>query len=145
MLILWGEMAITGESPLYAQLFLTPGVLKNDPVFDHPLGDYLSASWIKQTAESRSYRAELPVVEKDKIDPTIFTGEPLEFSYDLPRGVQSLKVAGVFDDNQKSAWLQKLIVNPSTSAKIRVMACILIVLIIELCRHQAHRTITQWY
>lgn len=108
LLTLWDEMATTGENPLYAQLFLTPGVLKNDPVFDHPLGDYLSASWIKQTVESRSYRAELPVVEKDKIDPTIFAGEPLEFSYDLLRGVQGLKVAGVFDDNRKSAWLQKL-------------------------------------
>lgn len=42
LLTLWGPLATTGKSPLYAQLFLTPSVLGNDPVFDDPLGHYLS-------------------------------------------------------------------------------------------------------
>ncbi len=41
LLTLWSELPTTGERPLYAQLFLVPGVLKSDPVFDSPLGRYL--------------------------------------------------------------------------------------------------------
>lgn len=40
-LTLWNDLPTTGKNPLYAQLFLTRGVLRNDPVFDHPLGQYL--------------------------------------------------------------------------------------------------------
>lgn len=43
LITLWSDLATTGRKPLYAQLFLTPGVLKTDAVFDHPLGLYLSA------------------------------------------------------------------------------------------------------
>ncbi|HEY0609789.1 MAG TPA: neuraminidase-like domain-containing protein, partial [Chitinophaga sp.] len=42
--VIWSKMATTGSHPLYAQLFLAPGVLKQDPVFDDPLGNYLSAA-----------------------------------------------------------------------------------------------------
>jgi hypothetical protein len=38
----WSNLPTTGKNPLYAQLFLTESVLKNDPVFDDPLGRYLS-------------------------------------------------------------------------------------------------------
>lgn len=41
LLTLWSNLATTGNHPLYAQLFLTPSVLKNDLVFDDPLGNYL--------------------------------------------------------------------------------------------------------
>ena len=41
LLTLWSDIATTGKKPLYAQLFLTRSVLKSDPVFDHPLGQYL--------------------------------------------------------------------------------------------------------
>lgn len=43
---LWSDIATAGKKPLYAQLFLTRSVLKNDPVFDHPLGQYLSAAGV---------------------------------------------------------------------------------------------------
>jgi hypothetical protein len=47
-LTLWSNLPTTGKNPLYAQLFLTQGVLKNDPVFNDPLGNYLSkAGWVK--------------------------------------------------------------------------------------------------
>ena len=47
LITLWSDIAITGKKPLYAQLFLTRSVLKNAPVFDHPLGQYLSAAGVK--------------------------------------------------------------------------------------------------
>ncbi len=47
LLTLWSDIATTGKKPLYAQLFLTRSVLKSAPVFDHPLGQYLSAAEVK--------------------------------------------------------------------------------------------------
>lgn len=41
-LTLWSNLSTTGSNSLYTQLFLKPSILKNDPVFDHPLGNYLS-------------------------------------------------------------------------------------------------------
>ena len=46
LLTLWSDLATTGTNSLYAQLFLTRSVLKNDVVFDDPLGQYLSAPGI---------------------------------------------------------------------------------------------------
>ena len=43
LLTTWSSIGTTGKAPLYAKLFLTRGVLKNDPIFDDPLGNYLSA------------------------------------------------------------------------------------------------------
>lgn len=42
LMTLWSDLPIQGKKPLYSQLFLTQSILKNDPVFDHPLGQYLS-------------------------------------------------------------------------------------------------------
>jgi hypothetical protein len=42
LLTLWSDIATTGKKPLYAQLFLNRSVLKSSPVFDHPLGQYLT-------------------------------------------------------------------------------------------------------
>lgn len=44
LLTLWSDLPTTGKQSLYAQLFLTPSVLKEDPAFDDPLGKYLSDS-----------------------------------------------------------------------------------------------------
>jgi Neuraminidase-like domain len=41
LLALWADLTSVGRTPLYAQLLLKPGVLKDDPIFDHPLGNYL--------------------------------------------------------------------------------------------------------
>jgi hypothetical protein len=46
LLSLWANLATTGKDPLYAQLFLTPSILKNDPVFDNPVGNYLTKAGI---------------------------------------------------------------------------------------------------
>lgn len=42
LLTLWSDLPTTGKRPLYARLFLSPTVLKGAPVFDDPLGLYLS-------------------------------------------------------------------------------------------------------
>jgi ABC toxin N-terminal region/Salmonella virulence plasmid 28.1kDa A protein len=47
LLTLWLDIATTGKNPLYAQLFLTRSMRKSDPVFDHPLGQYLTEPTIK--------------------------------------------------------------------------------------------------
>lgn len=44
LLALWSDLPVTGNNPLYAQLFLTRSMLKSDAVFDHPLGQYLSGA-----------------------------------------------------------------------------------------------------
>ena len=38
---LWTDISTAGKNSLYAQLFLTPRALKNDPIFDDPVGHYL--------------------------------------------------------------------------------------------------------
>jgi hypothetical protein len=47
LLTLWSDIATTGENSLYAQFFLTAWMLRRDPVFDHPLGQYLADPSIK--------------------------------------------------------------------------------------------------
>lgn len=42
LLTFWGDLPTTGPRSLYEQLFLGHSALKSDPVFDDPLGDYLS-------------------------------------------------------------------------------------------------------
>ncbi|MFF2445368.1 neuraminidase-like domain-containing protein, partial [Priestia megaterium] len=42
LLTLWSDLPTTGRKPLYASLFLTPGVQRADGAFDDPLGNYLS-------------------------------------------------------------------------------------------------------
>jgi hypothetical protein len=42
LLTLWSPLPTTGNNPLYAQLFLQRSILKSDPIFDHPLGLYLT-------------------------------------------------------------------------------------------------------
>jgi Neuraminidase-like domain/Salmonella virulence plasmid 28.1kDa A protein len=42
LLTLWTNLPTTGNTPLYAQLFLTSSAVTHDPVFDDPTGNYLS-------------------------------------------------------------------------------------------------------
>jgi peptidoglycan hydrolase-like protein with peptidoglycan-binding domain len=44
LLTFWARLTTTGRNPLYAQLFLTPSVLKNDDIFEDPVGDYFSTN-----------------------------------------------------------------------------------------------------
>lgn len=105
LITLWSDIATTGKKPLYAQLFLTRNVLKSDPVFDQPLGQYLSAAGVAAVAQSRKHRVQLEnVVLADKIDPVPFVAElKVELSYDELQEVQYLSFEGVLSDADKAA------------------------------------------
>jgi hypothetical protein len=42
LLALWANLSTTGKNSLYEQLFLKPSILKDDRVFEDPLGHYLT-------------------------------------------------------------------------------------------------------
>jgi hypothetical protein len=67
LLALWSDIATDGKGSQYARLFLTPTILRNDPIFDHPTGDYLSPAWLASKgqgmpAEYVQVRGHLPTV-----------------------------------------------------------------------------------
>jgi ABC toxin-like protein/neuraminidase-like protein/virulence plasmid A protein len=59
LLTLWSQIATTGKISLYAQLFLTRSVLKNDPIFDDLKGNYLSSA----AAQSALVKEHLPALQ----------------------------------------------------------------------------------
>lgn len=56
---LWVDLPTRGRQSLYAQLFLTRAILKDDPIFDHPLGQYLRAPGIALKAHASAVQAAL--------------------------------------------------------------------------------------
>lgn len=108
LLPLWGDIPTGGAQPLYAQLFLSPGMLRLDDVFDHPLGQYLSPEWIKTQTESRTHWVEREhVLPADRLDPAVFTAaDPrLQLRYDDLEQVQHLGYQGTLSDAAKTALL----------------------------------------
>lgn len=103
LLTFWSNIPVNGEHSLYAQLFLTRSVLKNDPVFDHPLGDYLTADWIAVRAELQTYSVQRgDVTPDDKLDSALFAERhKVEVSYDTLQKIQHLTYAGVLTDADK--------------------------------------------
>jgi peptidoglycan hydrolase-like protein with peptidoglycan-binding domain len=104
LITLWSTMATTGKDPLYAQLFLTRSVLKNNAVFDDPLGEYLSPTGLAAMAQSRKHAVQLEnVAPTDKIDPAPFAGRPkITLRYDDLYQVQHLTYEGVLTDADKT-------------------------------------------
>jgi hypothetical protein len=100
LLTLWSDIPTTGNKPLYAQLFLTQSVLRQDDVFDDPMGRYLSSAGITAMAQTRTHRVELAnVAPADAIDPAPFAPHPrVTLSYDPLREAQSLSYQGVLSD-----------------------------------------------
>jgi peptidoglycan hydrolase-like protein with peptidoglycan-binding domain len=47
LLTLWADLPAKGGNSLYAQLFLTRNILKDDAIFDDPFGNYLSKSNVR--------------------------------------------------------------------------------------------------
>lgn len=93
LLTLWSDLPTTGAKPLYAQLFLTRGVLKIDPVFDDPLGAYLSKFVVDQKG----------VAPGDALDPNAFGDIPeVRVAYDADSGVQRLAFDGFLTDDEKA-------------------------------------------
>ncbi|MFL6255988.1 MAG: neuraminidase-like domain-containing protein, partial [Pyrinomonadaceae bacterium] len=65
LLTLWSNLPTTGSRPLYAQLFLTRSVLKQDAVFDDPLGNYLSQSGVPLQDHLPALQAALSLTAGD--------------------------------------------------------------------------------
>jgi hypothetical protein len=105
LLTLWSDIATTGKKPLYAQLFLTRNVLRNDDVFDHPLGQYLSGAAIAALAQSRTYSVVIEnVAPADRIDPAPFAGQPkVTLTYDALAQAQHLSFQGVLTEPEETA------------------------------------------
>ncbi|MFD7712866.1 Tc toxin subunit A, partial [Streptomyces sp. NPDC059786] len=102
---LWANLPTTGKKSLYEQLFLNRAVLKNDDVFDNPLGQYLSAPWIAAVARQRWFEVQAGNVRTaDRIDPAPFAGEPrIRIVHDPLGEVQHLAFRGVLTDAEKGA------------------------------------------
>ncbi|MCU0543437.1 MAG: neuraminidase-like domain-containing protein [Oscillatoriaceae cyanobacterium Prado104] len=65
LLTFWSNLPTTGNNSLYAQLFLKPSILKNDPIFDNPLGNYLSNSSILLKAHLPAIQGALNLTAED--------------------------------------------------------------------------------
>ena len=92
LITLWSDINTTGRKPLYAQLFLTRSVLKTDPVFDDPLGGYLS----RFTAHQAN------VALADQLDPAVFAAHPeVVLRYDQQGETQYLTYKGFLSDAKK--------------------------------------------
>lgn len=104
LLTFWSPLPTTGKNPLYAQLFLGRSVLKNDSVFDDPLGNYLSAGSIERAAATREFTTTLEnVAGEDKLEETTFEkGAITDVSYDPIRQIQQITYLGVLDDTTKA-------------------------------------------
>ncbi len=114
LLTLWADLATTGKKPLYGQLFLARSVLKNDDVFDNPLGQYLSSAGITALAQSRWHRVQLErVASADQINPTPFAGSAkVQLAYDALQEVQYLGYQGILSNSDETT-LRALSTSPA--------------------------------
>jgi len=84
LLTLWADIPTTGKKPLYAQLFLTKSVLKTAPVFDHPLGQYLSDGSIKLKDHLLALQGALGLTADDIAAVLADAGKTLDDALSLP-------------------------------------------------------------
>jgi hypothetical protein len=63
LLPFWSNLAVQGENPLYAQLFLTPGILNNDWAFDDPNGQFPTPLSDLQPPPQTSFSAHQAAVQ----------------------------------------------------------------------------------
>jgi hypothetical protein len=62
LLPLWGNLPVNGDSPLYGQLFLTPGVLNSDWAFDDPRGLF-PVPVSDLSSDQQTLSAHLPAIQ----------------------------------------------------------------------------------
>jgi hypothetical protein len=103
LITLWSNITTTGKNPLYAQLFLTPSILKNDEIFDDPLGSYLQPSNLEAIAKLRWHNVSKENVPLDKkIDDSAFAEhKEISLQYDILQEVQHLTYQGILSDADK--------------------------------------------
>lgn len=78
LLTLWSNLPTTGSRPLYAQLFLTRSVLKQDAVFDDPLGNYLSQNNLFVKDHLLALQAALSLTASDIAEILTDSGQTVE-------------------------------------------------------------------
>lgn len=61
LLTLWADLPTKGKNPLFAQLFLTRNILKDDVIFDDPLGNYLKKTGVSLKDHLPALQAALNV------------------------------------------------------------------------------------
>lgn len=113
---LWRDMGTDAGDSLYAQLFLTPALLKsgavevvvdgkksNVSIFDSPIGRYLDPSDLRQMSEQVHYEVSLQNIKNEnKIEETLFAGKPrLSLRYDELAEVQYLSYVGTLTEQEK--------------------------------------------
>ena len=119
LLTLWSDLNTSGKNSLYTQLFLTRKILKNDSVFDDPLGRYLSETSLQAIAQTQKYEASLTSIEpNDKIvlntsnvSTDLAPYSNLAISYDELLKVQHLTYQGILSDADR-ILLSKLSPSP---------------------------------
>ncbi|WP_439628420.1 neuraminidase-like domain-containing protein [Shinella sp.] len=105
ILSFWSDLALTGAASPYSAVFLAPSVLAIDPVFDAPLGDYLSTASIAAHGASHVFSAELAGVSAaDALDPAAFATDPrIGAEYDALGQVQHLSFRGLMTPGDRVA------------------------------------------
>ena len=78
LLTLWSPLPTSGREPLYAKLFLTRSIVKNDPAFDHPLGEYLSQKEVPVEDHLISLQGALGLTAEEVEEILDDTGQPLQ-------------------------------------------------------------------
>jgi hypothetical protein len=117
LLTIWSDIAVTGQQPLYSQLFLIPSVLKSGEievivegkprsfsVFDDPLGRFLQFAELTKVAQQVRHEVRMQgVKEAQKLNAALFAAEPkLTLRYDAPAETQHLTYTGILSDPEKA-------------------------------------------
>lgn len=90
LLTLWSNLPTTGSKPLYAQLFLSKGVLNQDAVFDDPLGNYLSQSGLLIKEHLLALQAALSLTAIEIANILADSGEEIETAHLTLENVSTL-------------------------------------------------------
>lgn len=104
LLAFWSDLATTGADSPYAKLFLSPAVLALDPVFDAPLGDYLSPAARDLHGAAHVFAAEIAgVAPADALDPLAFAADPrVGVTHDPLTRVQRLTFRGLMGPAERA-------------------------------------------
>lgn len=108
LLTIWSDLSTTGKENLYTQLFLSRSQLKSDPIFDDPLGLYLTDGSIKAQKDRRTITAvQSHVLPSEKLTPSDFAGQVgvANVDYDEVAQTQYLTYAGILSDTAKAHLL----------------------------------------
>jgi hypothetical protein len=105
LLAFWRDISTSGPASPYARLLLSRQVLAADPVFDDPLGAYLSPAAVSAHGLRKTFHTEARQVQQaDSLNPADFAGAPrVTVGYDAAAQVQSLSIRGPLGNAERAA------------------------------------------